>query len=490
MNRRVLVAGLCSALLFAACGDEPAGVSGEPLDAGAPDAPSSDAARPGVDGGPSDAASAVDAAPDAGIAALEDGELAPGGATTTDNVGAGAFTVQAANLPLARRAEFEAGLQFFQLPWVVAPGRADTDGLGPTFHADSCLGCHARNGRGGLQTILLRIGLGPDNTPDPNYGSQLQPFGIAGVPREGTPVRSEVTVSHARADGTSVALLEPSYAIVDPGYGAFGADLRISPRIAPQIVGQGLLEAISEADVIAGADPDDANGDGISGRVHWVDDGGAARVGRFGWKGMHASVESQTAAAFSEDLGITSSRFPYANCPGAQSACLAAPNGGSPELNATRLKVTVAYMRLLGVPARRGGDTTEVLQGKALFASVGCASCHRPSFRTRADAAEPELAGQLVWPYTDLLLHDLGERLADHRKEGDAGPREWRTPPLWGLGLVPVVNGTRFLLHDGRARDLDEAILWHDGEAAASRLAYEQLSTVEQARLRAFVESL
>ena len=178
---------------------------------------------------------------------------------------------------------------------------------------------------------------------------------------------------------------------------------------------------------------------------------------------MHASVESQTAAAFSEDLGITSSRFPYANCPGAQSACLAAPNGGSPELNATRLKVTVAYMRLLGVPARRGGDTTEVLQGKALFASVGCASCHRPSFRTRADAAEPELAGQLVWPYTDLLLHDLGERLADHRKEGDAGPREWRTPPLWGLGLVPVVNGTRFLLHDGRARDLDEAILWHDG---------------------------
>lgn len=488
MKTRVLVGGLCSTLLFAACGED-GGVSGDPLDAGAPDAPS-DAAEPGRDGGPGDAAPDRDAADDAATAALEDGELAPGGATTTDNVGVGAFTVQAANLPLARRGEFEAGLQFFQLPWVLAPGRADTDGLGPTFHADSCLGCHVRNGRGDLQTILLRIGLGADNAPDPNYGSQLQPFGISGVPREGTPVRTDVTVAHARANGTSAALLEPSYAITNLGYGPFGADLRISPRIAPQIVGQGLLEAISDADVIAGADPNDADGDGISGRVHWVDDGGAVRIGRFGWKAMHASVESQTAAAFAEDLGITSSRFPDANCPGAQSACRAAPNGGSPELNATRLRVTVAYMRLLGVPRRRGGDTTEVLQGKAIFTSVGCASCHRPSFRTRADAAEPELAGQLVWPYSDLLLHDLGERLADRRKEGDAGPREWRTPPLWGLGLVPVVNGARFLLHDGRARDLDEAILWHDGEAAASRIAYEQLSPTAQARLRAFVESL
>lgn len=489
MRTRVLVGGLSSALLFAACGDDAVPTVESPHDAGAlADVSVSDAAPPNADGGRGDADTDRDAA--TGIAVLEDGELAPGGETTTDNVGIGAFTVQAANLSLARRGEFEAGLQFFQLPWVVAPGRPEADGLGPTFHADTCLGCHARNGRGSLGTVLLRIGLGPNNVPDPNYGSQLQPFGIGGVPGEGSPVRTDVPVIHARADGTTVSLLGATYEIANPAFGPFGADLRISPRIAPQIVGQGLLEAISDADVIAGADPNDENGDGISGRVHWVQEGGSARVGRFGWKAIHPSVESQTAGAFSEDIGITSSRFPDTNCPGGQSACRAAPSGGTPELNASRLTVTVAYMRLLGVPTRRGGDSTEVLQGKALFTSVGCASCHRPSFRTRADAAEPELANQLIWPYTDLLLHDLGDRLADHRREGDAGEREWRTPPLWGLGLVPVVNGARHLLHDGRARSIDEAILWHDGEAAQSRLAYEKLSATEQMRLRAFVESL
>jgi CxxC motif-containing protein (DUF1111 family) len=483
LERRTLtlLVAVVGASAFAACGEDDARpLAIAPLDGGVVEAPPDSAPPAVVDGG------GADATVDSGLAVLEDGELLPGGATTTDNVGIGAFTAQAKNLALARRGEFEAGLQFFQLPWVVAPGRPEADGLGPTFHADSCLGCHVRNGRGSLATVLLRIGLGPNNGPDPNYGSQLQPFGIGPVPGEGKPVRADVPVTHTKADGTTIDLVAPSYEITNLGFGPFGADLRVSPRIAPQIVGQGLLEAISDADIAAFEDPNDQDGDGISGRVHWVD----ARAGRFGWKAMHASVEAQTAAAFSEDLGITSSRFPRPNCPSAQTGCLAAPSGGSPELDASRLTVTVAYIRLLGVPTRRGGETPDVLRGKALFTSLGCASCHRPSFVTRADAAEPELATQHIWPYSDLLLHDLGERLADHRREGDAGEREWRTPPLWSLGLVPVVNGTRHLLHDGRARSIDEAIAWHDGEAAAARLAWEKLSSVDQALLRAFVESL
>jgi len=489
MRTHVLFGALSAAVLFAACGDDELGHehvlntddAGTGVESGTPGAPE-EAGAPAAD--------AEAGAPDSGVAALEDGELAPGGDTTTPETGIGAFTVQAANLPLARRGDFESGLQFFQLPWVVAPGRPEADGLGPTFHSDTCLGCHVRNGRGGLSTILLRIGLGPDNEPVPGYGSQLQPFGIAAVSGEGTPARTEVPVTHVRANGKTASLLGVTYTIQNPAFGPLGPALRISPRIAPQIVGQGLLEAIAEADLIANADPNDTNGDGVSGRVHWVDDGGALRVGRFGWKAMHASVESQTAAAFAEDIGITSSRFPDVNCPEGQTACRAAPSGGAPELGATRLAVTVAYMRLLGVPQRRGGDTIEVLRGKALFTSTGCASCHTPSFVTRKDASEPELAGQRIWPYSDLLLHDMGERLADHRKEGDAGEREWRTPPLWGLGLVPIVNGTRHLLHDGRARTLEEAILWHDGEAAAARLAYEKLPALARAELEAFVESL
>ncbi|AKV03695.1 putative thiol oxidoreductase [Labilithrix luteola] len=491
MNARFLCSSVLCAALFAACSEDAVQTPPSPsldVDAASPGENDSGATDAGYDG-PSDA-SPADASSDSGIAVLEEGELEPGGATTTSNVDIGAFNMAAANLALARRGGFEAGLQFFQLPWVVAPGRPEADGLGPTFNSDSCLGCHVRNGRGNVASVLLRIGLGPNSDALPNYGKQFQPFGISGVPGEGTPVRAETAVTHAKADGTSVSLTAVSYSIANPAFGPLGEDLRISPRIAPQIVGQGLLEAIPEADLLALADPDDQNGDGISGRAHWVQDGETQRIGRFGWKALQPTVEAQTAGAFSEDLGITSSRFPETNCPGTQTACAAAQNGGSPELGATRLAVTVEYMRLLGVPKRRGGDSEDVLKGKALFSLVGCTSCHKPSFVTRPDASEPELSSQRIWPYSDLLLHDMGERLADNKKEGDAGEREWRTPPLWSLGLVKTVNGTLHLLHDGRAPSIDEAILWHDGEAQGARNAYERLSAADQALLHAFVESL
>lgn len=493
MRGLVLVGAVSYAGIVAACGgddpeatpaDTPAEIDGGDADAAiVTDAAPSDGAR--TDASEDDAGD-----PDAGVAALEPGELLPGGGTTTSNVGVGAFTARAANLRLERRGEFEAGLQFFQLTWVVAPGRADIDGLGPTFNATSCPECHVRNGRGDVGTILVRIGLGPNNVPEPTYGRQLQPLGIGGVPGEGTPIRTELDEAHLLADGTTTTLVRPSYAITNLAFGPFGSDVRLSPRIAPQLVGQGLLEAIDDAAILVREDPDDADGDGISGRARWDTDGPTPRVGRFGWKAAHASVEGQAADAFSEDLGITSSRAPKANCPAPQTACAAAPNGGTPELDASRLTAAAAYLRLLGVPPRRGGDARDVLQGKALFHGAGCAACHRPSFQTAASTLEPELASQTIWPYSDLLLHDLGEGLSDHRTEGAAGEREWRTPTLWGLGLVPIVNGARHLLHDGRARSVEEAILWHDGEAKASRVAFEKLAPDARARLVAFVESL
>lgn len=484
MKTKVLLAALIAAgALAQACdGDEDVPISPTiPTDGG-------DASDATIDAGDASKDATEDDAGEIGV--LDPSELAPGGATTTDGVGMGAFTARAANLSIERRAAFEAGLQFFQLPWVVAPGRADTDGLGPTFNANSCLGCHTRNSRGSIDTILLRIGLGPEASPVPSYGVQLQPFGIPGVPGEGLPVRALTEETFTRADGTTLLLVRPSYTIDTPNFGPLGDDLRISPRIAPAIIGQGLLEAIGDADLVANEDPTDANGDGISGVARRLTIDGVARIGRFGWKAGLPSVRAQTATAFSEDLGITSSLLPTPNCPPGQDACASAPNGGDPELIERRLDVTVEYVQLLGVPKRRDGDAPDVLRGKALFAKIGCAGCHTPSFTTSAQATPPELANQRIWPYTDLLLHDMGERLSDRRREGTAEEREWRTPPLWGLGLYPVTSGAMHLLHDGRASSVDEAIAWHDGEAKASRLTYERLSAEEREHLRKFVESL
>lgn len=443
-----------------------------------------DAATPSDASVPTDASVPIDAAP----AALEEGELSPGGATTTTRVDVSAFVQPAANLSLSGRGDFEAGAQFFQLVWDVAPGRADTDGLGPLFNATSCIECHVRNGRGSTSTVLLRLGVGSDGV-DPSYGDQLQPFGIAGVTREGREVRSDTPLDHLLADGTTRSLTLPVYAIEALGYGALPIDATLSPRLAQQLVGQGLLEAIPEADLLALADETDADGDGVSGRARWVVRGGVTQLGRFGWKSGQPTVEWQTAAAFHGDLGITTPLFPSEDCRPGQIACLAAPNGGAPELTRVRLDVTAAFVALLAVPARRDGDSEVVLRGKARFASAGCASCHVPSFVT-TDTARVELRAQRIWPYTDLLLHDMGERLSDHRTEDDVTPREWRTPPLWGTGLLEVVNGETRLLHDGRANGVEEAILWHDGEAEASRIAYERLDAAARAELVAFVESL
>ncbi len=423
-------------------------------------------------------------------------ERLPGGATTSDDVGPGAFARPVANLAATRRAAYEAGLQLFQADWVSAPGRVELDGLGPTFNAVACTSCHHRGGRGPVAAILLRLADDVGSSPDA-YGIQLQPFGIAAVLGEGIPVREERPIAFQDALGRDRSRVDVRYRVDRLAFGPFPTGTRLSPRIGPALAGQGLLEAIPDAALGAAADPDDKDGDGISGRVAWT----AGAAGHFGWKSGAVDLPAQTAGALYEDLGLTSDAHPEERCPAPQTACRAAPHGGTPEVPKARFDALVQMLRLTAVPARRDPGNPEVLRGRSLFYASGCAGCHTPKQAT-GRATEPEVAGQTIWPYTDLLLHDLGAELADRpadgsagpeptdRREGPASPSEWRTPPLWGIGLFPTVHGEQRLLHDGRAPTVAAAISHHDGEGRSSRLAFERLTDADQQALLTFVNSL
>ena len=327
--------------------------------------------------------------------------------------------------------------------------------------------------------------------PHPVYGGQLQDRAVLDVPAEGAVSVTYDPVDGTYGDGTPYQLRDPTFSVTDPAFGPLGEDVVLGPRLAPQVVGAGLLEAIPEAAVLEAADPGDEDGDGISGRPNhvWDDRAGAKALGRFGWKANVPTVEQQVANAFHGDIGITSELHPDQNCPPSQAVCEAAPSGGDPELTDERLGAVTFYNRTLAVPAMREPDDGDVRAGAEVFEEVGCASCHTPDQHTGpADVAA--LADQEIHPYTDLLLHDMGAGLADGRADFDASGSEWRTPPLWGIGLADQVNGHRFLLHDGRARTLEEAILWHGGEGEASREAFRTASAEDRARLIAFLEAL
>jgi CxxC motif-containing protein (DUF1111 family) len=259
----------------------------------------------------------------------------------------------------------------------------------------------------------------------------------------------------------------------------------VSPRLALPIIGMGLLQAIPEDYILGLADLDDDDGDGISGRPNLV----AGALGRFGWKANVANVEQQVAAAFLGDIGITSDLAPNESCTSAQTACQEAPHGGTPEIESELFDQVVFYSKTLAVPARRDLDDPDVRAGARQFLDLGCASCHQPSHVT-GDDDNPALAGQVIFPYTDLLLHDMGPDLSDVRPDGLAGGSEWRTPPLWGLGLNEAVNGHEFFLHDGRARSVEEAILWHGGEAETSKNGFVNLTAEQREQLLSFLGSL
>ncbi len=431
-----------------------------------------------------------------------------GGDTTRPVATGEAFTFVAGNADEATRAAFVRGNEIFNRAWDPL-GTADPkfDGLGPTFNRRACADCHVNNGRGRspagpdepVESALVRISLpAKGETPRripravPGYGDQIQDRAIDGVPAEGT-VQVRWSETQGRyADGTSYSLRRPTVTIAAPAFGPLPEDTLHSLRVANPMIGLGLLEMVTEDTLRALADPEDRDGDGISGRVNtvWDPRDQQMALGRFGWKANVPNITSQTTGAAQGDMGITSPVVPRDNCPRRQTDCRAAATHDGVELSADMVRDLNVYSRRLAVPQQRGAQRAVVQRGYGLFLQSGCGSCHMPTLITGDDPRAPDLSGQTFHPFTDLLLHDMGEGLADGRPDFAATGREWRTPPLWGLGLTAKVSGHTELLHDGRARSVAEAILWHGGEAADAREAFRNLPAVGRAELLEFLNSL
>lgn len=448
-------------------------------------------------------------------------QLSGGTATNRRRLDREAFSQPSASLKFSGRGDFFVGNGFFRRLWVSSPSSTTSaDGLGPLYNARACQRCHLKDGRGhppanaddNAVSMFLRLSVPPTTAeeeaalaahqiavvPEPTYGTQLQNFAVPGYRAEGRMVIDYEEVPVELAGGEVVNLRRPTYGIADLGYGDLRPDVLLSPRVAQPMIGLGLLEAIDDADLLARADPDDADGDGISGRVNrgWSPEREDVEIGRFGWKAGKATIADQAAAAMGGDIGISNPLAPshWGDCTESQAECRTAPPGvevaGEHEADATVMDKILFYSRHLAVPARRDVGDPEVLRGKSLFYGSGCIACHTPKQATRGDWPIEGLAGQLIWPYTDLLLHDMGEGLADGRPEDEASGREWRTQPLWGIGMTETVNDHTYFLHDGRARNLTEAILWHGGEAEAAREAFRLMPAEDRAALLAFLGSL
>ena len=457
----------------------------------------------------------------AGDAADDGADVRTGGETTVWADGRNAFSFPLANLSDEERARFAVGNSFFRRNWVEAPASTQArDGLGPHFIARSCGGCHLQDGRGAPPdlrkrgdlsgreqpvALLLRLSVpGAASAqlgvvPEPTYGEQFTNSAIPGVKAEGRVTVREVPVRGRFADGTRYVLRKPLYGFSQLGYGPMQRGVMTSPRIAPQLAGVGLLEAIPEREILANAATQAAAPGAIKGQPNraWDAFAGETRVGRFGWKANVPSLAHQTAGAFLGDIGITSAKHPEQACTPAQTDCraaLAGGPGGAPEIDERTLGDVVFYQAMLAPAARRRADDAQVRHGQRLFQQAQCAACHRPSYVTGEPPfptlSSPKLVGQRIWPYTDLLLHDMGEGLADGRPDFAANGRQWKTPPLWGIGLIRDVNGHQRLLHDGRADGVLEAILWHGGEAEASRRQVLKFNRSDREALVKFVESL
>jgi len=442
-----------------------------------------------------------------------------GSATVRPRDTSSAFSQASGNISFERELDFKVGNGLFKKLWVSSPSSTlASDGLGPLYNARSCQRCHLKDGRGHppegpddtAVSMLMRISI-PGGSgkveieeylaslPEPTYGEQIQDFGIAGHASEANLEITYEDVEVKLSGGETASLRKPTYTLSNLGYGPTHPDMMMSPRVAPQMIGLGLLDAIPASEILARADPDDLDGDGISGRAQIVmsREYGVPMLGRFGLKAGQPTVWEQSAAAFHGDIGISSTLFPSGagECSERQTACRAAPDGNTlihdgAEISGEALGLVSFYSSNLAVPARRDVDDPQVLHGKRVFYETGCTSCHTPKFVTHRLQDQPEQSFQLIWPYTDMLLHDLGPGLADNRPEARANGQEWRTPPLWGIGLTETVSGHTYFLHDGRARSLLEAVLWHGGEAEAQKQRVVEMPPEDRAALIRFLESL
>lgn len=431
--------------------------------------------------------------------AFSNQEINSGGATTVNESDNTAFSRPAPNLSAASLEEHNAGDTDFEAAFVTAPAAVNS-GLGPLFNNASCTSCHVNDGRGKpflsngeISSVLVRLSLNGDEPgqpmPVPGFGLQLQNNAVFGKKAEATFKVTYEYITKKLADGTTIELRKPTYHILDP-YAPLPSNTHYSVRTAPPVFGMGLLAAIPKDQILAYADPDDRDNNGISGKPNFVmnDSTGQRQLGRFGWKANQPTISQQVASAYNQDMGVTSPYYPHENIYENQQA--EDSLNDDPEISQQTLKKVAFYTKTLGVPAKRNPYDPEVLRGKELFSKAGCNSCHIPRHTTGTDDEVPALSNQVIYPYTDLLLHDMGEGLADHRSDFEANGKEWRTPPLWGIGLVDVVNGHQSFLHDGRARSIIEAILWHGGEAEQSKEYVKHLSQSDRDALVAFVKAI
>lgn len=427
-----------------------------------------------------------------------EGEAA-GGTTTVYLAGATAFSRPAPNLTAEQLSRHLKGDLVFETNYVsgISPVAG---GLGPVFNNNSCVSCHVSDSRAPFPSdlrspggLFLKISIpGTDEHGGPlsasGFGVQLQHQAVYGFQPEAliSVVFEETTVE--LADGSVISLRKPVFSVEEP-YMPLPAGMLTSPRIGMPVFGLGLLEAISEADIRANEDAGDADGDSVSGRANYVWDPASGRMalGRFGWKANNPSVLVQLAGAFNQDMGLTNPVMPVENSHGQSNSDTASV---SPEVSMTDLADATFYCLTLGVPAARNTTDPLMIEGRKIFVRIGCDKCHIPSFTTGEYPDIPQLAHQKIYPYTDMLLHDMGEGLADNRPDFAASGREWKTRPLWGIGLTGITSGHNTFLHDGRARSLTEAILWHGGEAAPSQREFKKLSAADRSALLKFIESL
>ncbi len=392
-----------------------------------------------------------------------------GGLTTAKALRGRPYNQSARNLTNAELKRFGAGADVFDQTVDVVGG------LGPQFNESSCLGCHLdgkqqphdQTSPPGLLVRVSAAGTDAHGAPlaEPTYGLQFQTKAVSGAQVEATISPRFVPVTHRWADGHLSTIFRLDVGL-RPQLGPVVKGAEMSVRMAPSIIGLGLLEAIPAATLEAAADPADRNGDGISGRVQrvWDPSTSGTVLGRFGWKAGQATVAAQTTAALSGDLGVT-------------------------EMDADQLADMIFYNRTIAVPIAKDVAAPTTRRGAAVFQNIGCAACHTPT-QHAGPSDLPAIAEQTFHPYTDLLLHDMGPGLSDGRPEFEASGREWRTAPLWGLGRRVEVTGSGSMLHDGRARTTTEAVLWHGGEATAARRAFEGLTDQDRVALLAFLDTL
>ncbi|MFV0277880.1 MAG: di-heme oxidoredictase family protein [Parahaliea sp.] len=426
--------------------------------------------------------------------------VANGGGALTASVTSS--TIDEAAIGDAARQQRRRGEAFFNTAFVAAPSAAVLrDGLGPLFNAAACDNCHGRQGRREFAsegeplpvTQVLQLSQRDVNgnwRAHRSYGENLNPAATGGVPAEGWASVSWEAEAGEYGDKTPWVRYRPRLSLHELAYGALlGEDVVWSLRTAQPLFGMGLLESVDEAEILAFADPDDSDGDGISGRVNRIGDSASPMIGRFGWKANHASLRNQISSALINEQGVTSSDHPRQNCAPAQSQCVNAVDGGRPEIADPDLAAIVQFVRLLPVPVRRNLQDRRVAEGAALFVEAACDRCHRPEMTTASGGLAP-LSVQVIYPFTDLLLHDMGEGLADQRPDQGASGSEWRTAALWGLGQAELQGSPPCYLHDCRARSLAEAILWHGGEASPSANHFLSLSQIQREAILAFLRSL